>query len=173
MIRILDDFGEPLGPGEVGEVAISGPEVVSEYINNPAATDENLPGGEPRTGDVGYMNEDGWLFIVDRKKDMINASGYKVWPREVEDVLYTHPAVQEARSSGSPTSTAGRMSPRSSPCDRAPRRPPRRSSPTAGSGSPRSRHPHQVTFIDEPPKTSSGKILRRTIRADAAEYTKS
>ncbi|RAD55869.1 long-chain fatty acid--CoA ligase, partial [Burkholderia multivorans] len=59
MIRILDDFGNPVGPGEVGEVAISGPEVVSEYINNPAATDENLPGGELRTGDVGYMNEHG------------------------------------------------------------------------------------------------------------------
>ncbi|MEL7583722.1 class I adenylate-forming enzyme family protein [Brevibacterium casei] len=169
MIRILDDFGEPLGPGEVGEVAISGPEVVSEYINNPAATDENLPGGELRTGDVGYMNEDGWLFIVDRKKDMINASGYKVWPREVEDVLYTHPAVQEAAVVGIPDEYRGE--------DVA-------AFVTLQPGTEATaeeiiaycrerlasfKAPHQVTFIDELPKTSSGKILRRTIRAEAAE----
>ena len=169
MIRILDDFGEPVGPGEIGEVAISGPEVASEYINNPTATAESLPGGELRTGDVGYMREDGWLFIVDRKKDMINASGYKVWPREVEDVLYTHPAVQEAAVVGVPDEYRGE--------DVA-------AFVTLQPGAEASaeeiiafcrerlasfKAPHQVTFIDELPKTSSGKILRRTIRAEAAE----
>src|SRR5690606_38532916 len=60
-----------------------------------------------RTGDIGYMDADGWLFIVDRKKDMIIASGYKVWPKEVEDVLYTHPAVREAAVVGAPDSYRG------------------------------------------------------------------
>ncbi|MCM1013976.1 MULTISPECIES: AMP-binding protein [unclassified Brevibacterium] len=169
MVRILDDSGEPVGPGELGEVAISGPEVASEYINNPTATSDQIPAGELRTGDVGYMNEDGWLFIVDRKKDMINASGYKVWPREVEDVLYTHPAIQEAAVVGVPDEYRGE--------DVA-------AFVTLQPGAEATREeiiaycrdrlasfkaPHQVTFVDELPKTSSGKILRRTIRADAAE----
>src|SRR5699024_8475208 len=83
MVRILDDGGNPLGPRQVGEIAIAGPMVAGEYLGNPQATAESIPGGELRTGDVGFMDEDGWVFIVDRKKDMINASGFKVWPREV------------------------------------------------------------------------------------------
>ena len=169
MIRILDDDGQPVGPGEVGEVAISGPQVVSSYLNNPQATAEQIPNGELHTGDVGFMNEDGWLFIVDRKKDMINASGFKVWPREVEDVLYMHPSVQEAAVVGIPDDYRGEdvaafvtLQPGAeataeeivSFCRE------RLASYKA---------PHQVTFIDQLPKTSSGKILRRTIRADAVE----
>ena len=91
MLRILDENGQEVGPNEVGEICVRGPMVSLEYINNPEATAENIPDGELRTGDVGFMDPDGWVFIVDRKKDMINASGFKVWPREVEDVLYTHP----------------------------------------------------------------------------------
>lgn len=170
MIRILDDFGEPLGPNEIGEVAVSGPEVVAEYINNEKATAEQLPDGELRTGDVGYMNEDGWLFIVDRKKDMINASGFKVWPREVEDVLYTHPAIQEAAVVGIPDEYRG---------ENVAAFVTLQSSPEADAITEAEivefcreklasyKAPRQVTIIDELPKTSSGKILRRTIRADA------
>src|SRR5699024_10480409 len=157
LIRILDDDGEPVGPGEVGEVAVSGPQVVREYLNNAQATAEQIPNGELHTGDVGFMREDGWLIIVDRKKDMINASGFKVWPREVEDVLYTHPAVPEAAVVGivtlQPDAEADAEEIMSF-C-RA-----RLASYKA---------PHRVTFIDQLPKTSSGKILRRTIRAEAVE----
>lgn len=170
MIRILDDFGEPLGPKEIGEVAISGPEVVSEYINNEKATAEQIPGGELRTGDIGYMDENGWLFIIDRKKDMINASGFKVWPREVEDVLYTHPAIQEAAVVGIPDEYRGESVAAFVTLQ---------SGPEADEVTEAAivefcreklasfKAPHQVTIIDELPKTSSGKILRRTIRADA------
>ncbi|MGO2025826.1 MAG: class I adenylate-forming enzyme family protein [Brevibacterium aurantiacum] len=170
MIRILDDLGEPLGPNEIGEVAISGPEVVSEYINNTKATSEQIPDGELRTGDVGYMNDEGWLFIVDRKKDMINASGFKVWPREVEDVLYTHPAIQEAAVVGIPDDYRGE-----SVAAFVTLQP----GPEADTVSEDEivafcreklasyKAPRQVTIIDELPKTSSGKVLRRTIRADA------
>lgn len=87
------------------------------------------------------MREDGWLFIVDRKKDMINASGYKVWPREVEDVLYTHPAVQEAAVVGVPDEYRGEDVAAFVTLQPGAERVPRRSSPSAANGSPRSRHP--------------------------------
>ena len=93
--------------GQIGEIATSGPQVVPGYWNKPEATAESLPGGELRTGDVGFMDPDGWFYHVDRKKDMINAAGYKVWPREVEDVLYGHPAVREAAVVGVPDEYRG------------------------------------------------------------------
>lgn len=170
MIRILDDFGQPLGPNEIGEVAVSGPEVVSEYINNPTATAEQIPDGELRTGDVGYMNDEGWLFIIDRKKDMINASGFKVWPREVEDVLYTHPAIQEAAVVGIPDEYRGENVAAFvtlQPGAEADRVTESEVVDFCREKLASFKAPRQVTFIDELPKTSSGKILRRTIRADA------
>ena len=107
VVRILDDDGKEVPAGENGEIAISGPEVVPGYWNKPEETATGLPGGELLTGDVGFMDEDGWFYVVDRKKDMINASGYKVWPREVEDVLYSHPAVHEAAVVGVPDEYRG------------------------------------------------------------------
>ena len=96
VVRVVDDDGNDVPFGEIGEFVTSGPQVVSGYWQKPAETEHALPGGALFTGDVGFMNADGWFFVVDRKKDQINASGYKVWPREVEDVLYEHPAVREA-----------------------------------------------------------------------------
>ena len=93
---IAADDGRPLAAGEVGEILLRGPEVIREYWNKPADTAAAFHDGFLRTGDVGYLDAEGWLYIVDRKKDMIIASGYKVWPKEVEDVLYTHPAIREA-----------------------------------------------------------------------------
>jgi long-chain acyl-CoA synthetase len=81
--------------------------VVLGYWNKPEETENTLPGRELHSGDVGFMTPEGWIFIVDRKKDMINASGYKVWPREVEDVLYGHPAVREAAVVGVPDEYRG------------------------------------------------------------------
>ncbi|UVI37322.1 class I adenylate-forming enzyme family protein [Brevibacterium spongiae] len=169
MIRILDDDGQPVGPGEVGEVAISGPQVVSSYLNNPQATAEQIPNGELHTGDVGFMREDGWLFIVDRKKDMINASGFKVWPREVEDVLYTHPAVQEAAVVGIPDDYRGEDVAAFVTLQPGAEATAQEIMTFCREKLASYKAPHQVTFIDQLPKTSSGKILRRTIRADAVE----
>ncbi|SKB03934.1 class I adenylate-forming enzyme family protein [Aeromicrobium choanae] len=95
-VRVVDEAGVEVPVGEIGEFATSGPQVIPGYWRNPEATAEAIVDGELRTGDMGFMDADGWFFIVDRKKDMIIASGYKVWPREVEDVLYSHPAVKEA-----------------------------------------------------------------------------
>jgi long-chain acyl-CoA synthetase len=96
MVRIVGENDEDLPAGEVGEIVTEGPQVALGYWNKPAETEHAMPGGRFHTGDVGFMDEAGWFYIVDRKKDQINAAGYKVWPREVEDVLYEHPAVRES-----------------------------------------------------------------------------
>ncbi len=85
----------------------TGPQVVAGYWNKPEETQNAIPGGALHTGDVGYMDAEGWFYIVDRKKDQINAGGYKVWPREVEDVLYEHEAVREAAVIGVPDEYRG------------------------------------------------------------------
>ncbi|WP_349828382.1 class I adenylate-forming enzyme family protein [Brevibacterium litoralis] len=173
MIRIRDEDGKELGPHEVGEICTSGPQVVPEYINNAEATAKDIPDGELHTGDVGFMDEQGWVFIVDRKKDMINASGFKVWPREVEDVLYTHPAVLEAAVVGAPDEYRGEnvVAFVSLQGD----------AKTDGSVTEADiveycrkhlasyKAPREVRFVDALPKTSSGKILRREMRDVAAK----
>ena len=101
-VAVLDDDGKPLPAGQLGELAVAGPQIVPGYWRNEAATRAAMRDGWLLTGDVGYADENGWYYLVDRKKDMIVASGYKVWPREVEDVLYTHEAVLEAGVVGVP-----------------------------------------------------------------------
>lgn len=94
-LRIVDPEDNEVERGTWGEICIKGPNVMLGYWNRPEETAEALRGGWFHTGDIGYMDEDGFLVIVDRTKDMINAAGFKVWPREVEEVLYQHPAVIE------------------------------------------------------------------------------
>ena len=108
-VAVYDTKLEIVGePGEIGEIVASGPQIVPGYWNKPQETENALPGGRLHTGDVGFMDADGWVYLVDRSKDMIIASGYKVWPREVEDVLYTHPAVREVAVVGIPDDVPGR-----------------------------------------------------------------
>jgi long-chain acyl-CoA synthetase len=96
--KVVDaaDASRPLPNGEPGELALRGPNVFEGYWNKPEASAATFHDGWFLTGDVATADADGWFYIVDRKKDMINASGFKVYPREVEDVLYQHPAVKEA-----------------------------------------------------------------------------
>lgn len=101
--RIVDSAtGEALPQGEVGEVAVKGPQVMKGYWNRPEETAAILQDGWLLTGDMGYMDEEGYFYIVDRKKDMIIAGGYNIYPREVEEVLFEHPAIQEAAVIGVP-----------------------------------------------------------------------
>jgi long-chain acyl-CoA synthetase len=99
---IVDDSGEPVAIGQVGEIVISGPAVARGYWNKPEESAASMRPDGFRTGDIGFVDADGWFYLVDRKKDMINSSGYKVWPREVEDVLVSHPAIYEASVVGIP-----------------------------------------------------------------------
>ena len=92
----------PFGADNVGEIVINAPQLMEGYWQRPDATAEMLKAGELFTGDLGYMDEDGYIFIVDRKKDVIKVSGFQVWPREVEEVLAMHPAVLECSVAGIP-----------------------------------------------------------------------
>ncbi|MFI5400873.1 MAG: long-chain fatty acid--CoA ligase [SAR324 cluster bacterium] len=88
--------GEDLAPGETGEIVLRGPQVMKGYWQQPEATREAMRGGWFHTGDAGFMDAEGYFTVVDRMKDVINSAGYKVWPREVEEVLYQHPAIRLA-----------------------------------------------------------------------------
>ncbi|MFW0791747.1 class I adenylate-forming enzyme family protein [Gordonia sp. CPCC 205333] len=168
VVRVIDDNGDDVPVGEVGEFATSGPQVVPGYWNRPEATAESIPGGELRTGDVGFMDADGWFYLVDRKKDMINASGYKVWPREVEDVLYGHPAIAEAAVIGVADEYRGEtvkafvsLQPgKSATSDELVEFCKERMAAY--------KYPRTIEIIDDLPKTATGKILRRTLRDQEA-----
>ena len=162
--RILDDAGDEVGVGEIGEIAISGPQVVPGYWNRPIDTAEAIVDGELRTGDIGYMNSAGWFFVLDRKKDMINASGYKVWPREVEDVLCAHPAVREAAVIGIADPYRGETVKAFVSL---------RADTTTSedeligfckNNMAAYKYPRSIDIMDELPKTLTGKILRRELR---------
>ncbi|RLQ98003.1 AMP-binding protein [Falsibacillus albus] len=100
-ILSLED-GRPLPVGEVGEIAVKGPQVMKGYWNRPEETEQILKDGWLRTGDLGYMDEEGYFYVVDRKKDMIIAGGFNIYPREIEEVLYEHEDVQEVVIAGVP-----------------------------------------------------------------------
>ena len=106
-MRVQDDDGSPLPTGEIGEIAVRGHNVMKGYWRRPGETAEVLSGGWFRTGDLGLMDSDGYFSIVDRKKDMIIRGGLNVYPREVEEVLYEHPAVAEAAVIGVPDEMFG------------------------------------------------------------------
>jgi len=165
VVRIVGDDGQDLPAGEVGEIVTSGPMVVPGYWRKPEETEHALPGGALHTGDVGYMDAGGWFYIVDRKKDQINAGGYKVWPREVEDVLYQHEAVREAAVVGVPDAYRGETVKAYVSL-----RPGRTATAEELIAFCRSqmaayKYPRQIEFLDELPKTVSGKLLRRELRA--------
>jgi long-chain acyl-CoA synthetase len=165
VVRIVGDDGQDLPAGQVGEIVTSGPMVVPGYWHKPEETEHALPGGALHTGDVGYMDADGWFYIVDRKKDQINAGGYKVWPREVEDVLYQHESVREAAVVGVPDAYRGETVKAFVSL-----RPGKTATAEELIGFCRSqmaayKYPRQIEFLDELPKTVSGKLLRRELRA--------
>jgi long-chain acyl-CoA synthetase len=165
VVRIVDDEGNDVPPGEVGELVTEGPQVVAGYWNKPEETANAFPGGALHTGDVGYMDSQGWFYIVDRKKDQINAGGYKVWPREVEDVLYEHEAVREAAVVGVPDEYRGE-----SVKAYVSLRPGKSVTPDELIAFTKQRmaaykYPRLVEILDDIPKTVTGKLLRRELRA--------
>jgi len=164
VVRIVSDAGQDLPAGEIGELVTTGPQVVAGYWNKPDESAAALSGGSLHTGDVGYMDERGWFYIVDRKKDQINAGGYKVWPREVEDVLYEHEAVREAAVVGVPDPYRGEtvkafvsLRPGASLTEEE-------LIAFAKERMAAYKYPRQIEFLDEIPKTVTGKLLRRELR---------
>jgi long-chain acyl-CoA synthetase len=162
-MRVQDDVGTPLLAGEIGEIAVRGHNVMKGYWRRPEETAEVMAGGWFRTGDLGRVDDEGYFSIVDRKKDMIIRGGLNVYPREVEEVLYEHPAVAEAAVVGVPDEMLGEeiaavvtLKP-------------------GGSASPDElrehvrnqlaayKYPRQVRIVSELPHGDTGKILKREI----------
>ena len=106
-VQIRDDAGQVLPPGQDGEICVHSPGVLSGYWQAPDATAAALRDGWLHTGDIGHLDEDGYLYVVDRKKDLIIRGGFNVYPRDVEDVLLTHPAVAQAAVVGRPDPRLG------------------------------------------------------------------
>lgn len=164
--RVVDvaDSSKTLAAGEIGELAIRGPQIMKGYWNRPDETAKTIVDGWLLTGDIARMDEDGYTYIVDRKKDMIIASGYNVYPRDVEEVLYKHPAVLEAAVIGIPDDYRGETVKAFVVCKSG-------QSVTVDELQAHCRAnlaaykvPHVFEFRTELPKTGVGKVLRRALR---------
>ena len=163
-VAILDDNGQPLPLGQVGEIAIRGPQVMVGYWNRPDETAKVMtPDGYFKTGDVGVMDERGYVRIVDRKKDMILVSGFNVYPNEIEDVLATHPGVLESACVGVPDGNSGEAVKvfvvRKDPALTSAELMDYCREQLTGY-----KRPKYIEFRNELPKTNVGKILRRELR---------
>lgn len=159
--------------GEIGEVALRGPQVMRGYWNRPLETSEAIRDGWFYTGDLAYMDEKGYFFIVDRKKDVINAAGFKVWPREVEEVLYQHPSVRLAAVLGVPNDYRGETvravialkDGHSFPSEAAAREDILDHCQRFLANY---KVPRILDFQDELPMSAAGKVLRRVMRDESA-----
>jgi long-chain acyl-CoA synthetase len=164
VVRIVDEDGRDVPVGELGELVTKGPQVVAGYWNKPEETANAIRDGWFFTGDVGFMDPDGWFFVVDRKKDQINASGYKVWPREVEDVLAEHPAVREAAVVGVPDEYRGETVKAFVSLKAGTAATPEELIAHCRERMAAYKYPRSVEVVGELPKTVTGKILRRELR---------
>lgn len=166
-IRLIGDNGEEVALGEPGEMWVKGPQVMKGYHNRPDATDEVLKDGWLATGDIATMDENGFFKIVDRKKDMINVSGFNVFPNEIEEVLVMHDGVLEAAAIGIPHDTTGeavkvfivRKNPNLAEQDIFDH---------CHEMLTNYKRPKLIEFIDELPKSNVGKVLRKELRKDVA-----
>lgn len=151
--------------GSWGEIAIRGPNVMLGYWNRPQETAAALRDGWFRTGDIGYEDESGYFHLVDRSKDMINSAGLKIWPREVEEVLYRHPAVRECAVVGSPDPLKGEVVKAFISVRREARLDAGEVEAFCRQHLAAYKIPRVVQFIEELPKSATGKILKRVLRA--------
>ena len=167
-VRILDSEGRALPPGKdnVGEIVLRGHNVMKGYHGKPEATAEVMAGGWFHTGDHAYVDEDGYIFIVDRTKDLIIRGGFNVYPREVEEVLYAHPAVAEAAVIGRPDERLGEeviavvgLRPGFSAT-------PEELIDYCKERVAAYKYPREVRIIAELPKGPTGKILKKELRAE-------
>jgi acyl-CoA synthetase (AMP-forming)/AMP-acid ligase II len=163
-IRIIDEQNRDVKTGEVGEILVRGPNVMKEYYKNPQATAETIIDGWLHTGDMGKKDEEGYLYVVDRMKDMIISGGENIYPREIEELLYTHPKIEDVAVIGVPDEKWGEVA---------------KVVIVLKSGQVLSEQevldfcrehlahykcPHHVEFVDALPHTSTGKVLKRDIR---------
>jgi len=162
-VKLIDDAGKPCAAGVPGEVLVRGPHIMLEYWNRPDATAETLKGGWLHTGDVAVMDEEGFVYIQDRIKDMVISGGENVYPAEIEAVLMTHPDIIEAGVIGQPSEKWGE-----SPFAVVVRRKPELSEKDVlefcRGRMAAYKQPKGVAFVDVIPRNPSGKILKRILR---------
>jgi long-chain acyl-CoA synthetase len=166
-LSIQDDDDRPLPVGEIGEICVKGPNVMMGYYRSPEETARTVRGGWLHTGDVGRLDEDGFLFIVERKKDLIIRGGFNIYPREVEEALYAHPKVAEAAVVGMKDPLMGEdvlAFVVLKPGDPASAE---ELSTFCESRLARFKCPKQIRFVDSLPKSPIGKILRKELRTQA------
>jgi long-chain acyl-CoA synthetase len=164
-MRVVDDNGKDAAEGEPGEIAIRGENVMKGYWGRPEATAESIPDGWFRTGDIATKDADGYYTIVDRKKDLIIRGGYNVYPREIEEALYEHPAVAEAAVIGIKDESLGEEVGAAVAF-----KPGKSADPDELKAFVKERvaaykYPRHVWVVDELPKGPTGKILRREVQA--------
>lgn len=158
------DTGEPLfEPNEIGEIAIKGPQVMKGYWNKPEETENTFKNGWLLTGDLGYMDEQGFFYIVERKKDVIIAGGFNIYPREIEEILYEHEAVKEIVIVGIPDSYRGETVKAFVVLKDGHTVTEEELNQFARKSLASYKVPHLYEFRDELPKTTIGKVLRRVL----------
>jgi long-chain acyl-CoA synthetase len=166
-MRLVDDEGRDVRPGDVGEIAIRGENVMKGYWGKPEETAKAIPDGWFRTGDLARQDEDGYFAIVDRKKEMIIRGGYNVYPREIEEALYEHPAVAEAACVGVPHPDLGEEVAAAVAL---------KPGTQADAGELQAwvkervaayKYPRHVWLVESLPKGPTGKILRRAVEVPA------
>jgi acyl-CoA synthetase (AMP-forming)/AMP-acid ligase II len=163
-VRILGEDDRPVPTGETGEICLRGATVMQGYWNRPEATAETLRGGWLHTGDIGKMDEYGYVYILDRTRDMVISGGLNIYPREVEEVLLTHPAVSEVCVFGVPDDKWGEALKAHVVVV-----PGRSASPTeiiafAGQHLAGYKKPKTVDFVSELPKTTYGKLDKKAVK---------
>ena len=162
-MRVVDSEDHEVPQGEVGEIVIRGPNVMKGYWQRPEATAEALADGWFHTGDLARVDEDGYFYIVDRKKDMIIRGGYNVYPREIEEVLYEHPAVAEAAVLGLPHESLGEEVAAAVALKPGAVATPEELRDYVKGQVAAYKYPRHVWLVDELPKGPTGKIQKRDI----------
>jgi long-chain acyl-CoA synthetase len=167
-MRAIDDHGDEVPQGEVGEIVIRGHNIMKSYWQRPDATSEAISAdGWFKTGDMGRIDEDGYFFIVDRKKELIIRGGYNVYPREIEEVLYEHPAVHEVAVIGIPHPELGEEVGAAVSLRPGAEATPEELRAFAKGQVAAYKYPRHVWLLDELPKGATGKILKREIQPPA------
>jgi long-chain acyl-CoA synthetase len=162
-MKVVDDEGHDLPAGQVGEIVIRGHNLMKGYWNRPDATTEAIRDGWFHTGDLAQVDEDGYFFIVDRKKDMIIRGGYNVYPREIEEVLYEHPAVREVAVVGVPHDELGEEVGAAVALKEGTEATPEELRDHVKAQVAAYKYPRHVWLVDDLPKGPTGKILKREI----------
>ncbi|NWF93946.1 MAG: long-chain fatty acid--CoA ligase [Syntrophaceae bacterium] len=164
--RIVNDRDEDVSVGAVGELIIRGPGVMKGYLNQPEATAETLRGGWLHTGDLARVDGDGYIYIVDRKKEMIIRGGYNVYPREIEEILYTHPDVVEAAVLGVPDADLGEEVAAAVVLREGACTTPEDLKQFVKERVAPYKYPRKIRLVKELPKSHTGKILKRAIHLE-------